>query len=373
MRGRMARAWRRRKALLAPGVTLALTGVAAPPAPAVDARPTLEVTPSAQLWERASIHLEAEGFSTEASSSRVAIQVCQDLPEPFEPEWRCMTGTPGGDEPWISQGTSLEIRTDGTVSGDLPMWRYINVDGGDEGIWHDCRRSACTVALVQGFQTPDDVTSDRVPVTFGNEWAPWTTPEAAISARIAPLLRRPMSPSERSDLADALEGGAATLVEQADAAVRDPSVDGTVGEVVRQYLAFFDRHPEPRGLPYWVGRREAGMTLDHMARAFAASAETTGRYDGLDPTAIVAAIYEATLRRAPDPQGGAYWAARLDGGLPLWKVVSHFSRSPEHRQIVTEDVTTAAVWMANEGLGPRASLDWHMGATFWLIRNLGGW
>jgi S-layer protein len=46
----------------------------------------------------------------------------------------------------------------------------------------------------------------------------------------------------------------------------------TNAELVAQvYVGFYDRAPDPVGLQYWVGRLEAGVSIQDIGDSFAAS------------------------------------------------------------------------------------------------------
>jgi len=117
----------------------------------------------------------------------------------------------------------------------------------------------------------------------------------------------------------------------AAAIVLTTATDARIAAPDRLYRAAFARGAESAGLRYWVGRRDAGMTLASMARQFSTTPEFRAAYDGLADAAFVTAIYRNVLGRAPDPSGRDYWVGRLAGGMARHELLAAFSESPEHR------------------------------------------
>jgi hypothetical protein len=56
-------------------------------------------------------------------------------------------------------------------------------------------------------------------------------------------------------------------------------------------------------------------------------------YSSTDPAGQVYRLYEATLKRAPDPEGLAYWVNALDTGTSLQTVANGFITSQEFQQV----------------------------------------
>lgn len=101
----------------------------------------------------------------------------------------------------------------------------------------------------------------------------------------------------------------------------------------RLYRAAFGREADTGGLRFWVGRRDAGMTMTEMARRFSGTPEFRTAYAGLDDEAFVTTIYANVLRRAPDADGFAFWVDQLDDGRPRFRVLAQFSESAEHKRL----------------------------------------
>lgn len=107
---------------------------------------------------------------------------------------------------------------------------------------------------------------------------------------------------------------------------------GAAGQLYRLYQAAFDRAPDPAGFGHWLGRMEAGDSLERIAGYFVASKEfvdlagaaTTDRD-------FVTALYDNVLHRQPDATGLAFWTGVLGrGALDRTGVLVEFSESPEN-------------------------------------------
>jgi hypothetical protein len=85
--------------------------------------------------------------------------------------------------------------------------------------------------------------------------------------------------------------------------------------VQRAYVSYYGRPADPEGLAYWAARMESsGRSLDAIVVAFGTSAEFTQRYGGLSHAALVTGIYQQTLGRDPDPVGLAWYVGELQAG-----------------------------------------------------------
>jgi hypothetical protein len=118
--------------------------------------------------------------------------------------------------------------------------------------------------------------------------------------------------------------------------------------VIRLYLAYFDRAPEPSGLAYWVGRLNAGTaTLTSVSNFFASSAEFVELYGGTTNQEFVTLVYQNVLDRDPAPNEVAYWKGRLDQGTTTrGKLMIGFSESAEGKTHARGAATVADVWTA---------------------------
>jgi Ca2+-binding RTX toxin-like protein len=108
-------------------------------------------------------------------------------------------------------------------------------------------------------------------------------------------------------------------------------IDGVAGQAYRLYQAAFNRTPDLAGLGYWIGRMEAGASLDEVASAFIASGEFVSMY-GAQPTHgdFLGKIYQNILHRAPDQAGFDYWLDAMDHGASPTDILAMFSQSQEN-------------------------------------------
>jgi hypothetical protein len=118
--------------------------------------------------------------------------------------------------------------------------------------------------------------------------------------------------------------------------------------VIRLYMAYFDRAPEPAGLDYWVDRLRTGTaTLTSVSSFFSASAEYKAVYGDTTNAQFVTLVYQNVLDRDPDPAGFAYWKGRLDGGTTTrGKLMVAFSESAEGKALMHGETTVVDVWTA---------------------------
>jgi hypothetical protein len=122
--------------------------------------------------------------------------------------------------------------------------------------------------------------------------------------------------------------------EPAPAESPTPSVTSTGSgiddSIVRLYVAFFDRAPDPGGLAHWSARYRRGERLASIADRFASSAEFQARYGGVDDGAFVRLVYQHVLGRPPDERGHAYWTDQLARGvIGRGNLMTQFSESAE--------------------------------------------
>ncbi len=85
-------------------------------------------------------------------------------------------------------------------------------------------------------------------------------------------------------------------------------------DVLRLYLAFFDREAEIGGANYWLGVSAQGNSIDAISSQFAISAEFENTYGSADNNRYLEILYQNVLGRQPDAAGFNYWLAFLDSG-----------------------------------------------------------
>lgn len=105
--------------------------------------------------------------------------------------------------------------------------------------------------------------------------------------------------------------------------------------VIRLYLAYFDRAPEPAGLAYWQQRLDSGTSTINTASAFfSKSTEFKTIYGNATNQQFVTLVYQNVLFRTPEPSGYAYWTQQLDQGKTTrGKMMTLFSESAEGKTI----------------------------------------
>ncbi|MCK8685378.1 DUF4214 domain-containing protein, partial [Pseudomonas umsongensis] len=80
------------------------------------------------------------------------------------------------------------------------------------------------------------------------------------------------------------------------------------------YVSFFNRAPDSAGLAYWVDQLDKGaLSLEDISKNWMSEqAEGLAKYPStLTETDFITQIYQATLGRAPDAEGLAYWQDQL--------------------------------------------------------------
>jgi len=134
----------------------------------------------------------------------------------------------------------------------------------------------------------------------------------------------------------------------------------TNAELIAQvYIGFYDRAPDPVGLQYWIGRLDAGVSIQDIGDSFAASPEAKEVYpyfsypELLSPDDFLAQVYQNVFGRAIDADGLAYYKARIDSGESAGSVVASIlgnaatnEGSPD--QAYLQNKVDAGLYWANE-------------------------
>lgn len=109
-------------------------------------------------------------------------------------------------------------------------------------------------------------------------------------------------------------------------------------QVARLYDAAFGRDADPTGFPLYTQAIINGTSLQTVALSFLSSPEFANRY-GANPSdqALVDALYQNTLKRAPDAAGEAqYVQALASGQFSRADLLASFSDSPEHINLIAQ-------------------------------------
>ncbi len=85
-------------------------------------------------------------------------------------------------------------------------------------------------------------------------------------------------------------------------------------DVLRLYLAFFNREAEIDGANYWIGLNVGGYSIDAISGQFAISDEFINTYGSVDNRRYLEILYQNVLGRQPDARGFNYWFGLLDSG-----------------------------------------------------------
>src|SRR3989339_431488 len=84
-------------------------------------------------------------------------------------------------------------------------------------------------------------------------------------------------------------------------------------DVVKLYVATFNRAPDAAGLDYWVN--DSGLSLDQIAQSFFDQTETQALYPSSTlNTNFVNAVYRNLFNREAETAGRDYWVSELDSG-----------------------------------------------------------
>ncbi len=84
-------------------------------------------------------------------------------------------------------------------------------------------------------------------------------------------------------------------------------------DVIKLYVATFNRAPDTPGLWYWV--YDSGLTLGGVAKSFFDQLETQVLYPpNMVTDYFIKAVYSNLFNREPDSAGLKYWRGELDSG-----------------------------------------------------------
>ena len=113
-------------------------------------------------------------------------------------------------------------------------------------------------------------------------------------------------------------------------------------QVARLYGAAFGRDADPTGFPQYTQAIINGATLQTVALSFLSSPEFTNRYGAnASDQALVDALYQDTLKRAPDAAGEAqYVQALASGQFSRADLLASFSDSTEHVNLIAQRAAT---------------------------------
>ena len=176
---------------------------------------------------------------------------------------------------------------------------------------------------------------------------------ADVSAVFHCLFGRGLTTNETNTRRSQIQSLSRTAAEVIVDDLRRDSFSGTRAGVVRLYQAYFLRRPDTAGYDYWVGQRRAGVSLNEISAAFAASAEFRTIYGSLTNRQFVERVYMNVLGRPGDATGITYWTSQLDTrARNRGQVMTGFSESAEYRARTSLQVETIMLYRACRGTVP---------------------
>lgn len=99
-----------------------------------------------------------------------------------------------------------------------------------------------------------------------------------------------------------------------------PAGNSATASIVAAYQASLGRAPDASGLAYWQNQAAAGVSADTISAAIAAS-----------PEAQVNSLYQSVLGRSADASGQSYWMAQIASGVSADTVAAAMRSSDEYR------------------------------------------
>ena len=177
-----------------------------------------------------------------------------------------------------------------------------------------------------------------VPTPCPTDHVPFASAELLVDQQLQDFLGRDATAPEQ----DLWVGGINRCERSADtliAGLLPTSQSSDDARLVRLYLAYFGRPPDPSGFAYWQRQLDAGRGLINAARKFAESSEFQRTYGPLGDEAFVELVYRNVLDRLPDASGLDYWVTRLESRTKnRGEVMINFSESSENVRKRTDAV-----------------------------------
>ena len=115
-----------------------------------------------------------------------------------------------------------------------------------------------------------------------------------------------------------------------------------INEIVKLYVGYYNRAPDPAGLNFWIKAFDNGFSLDDMAVDFSTQAETLKNYPFfLNPTpsradyvSFLTSVYGNLFAKTPDAPGLKFWADNLvdktfNVGEVISKLIEGATTSPD--------------------------------------------
>jgi hypothetical protein len=100
------------------------------------------------------------------------------------------------------------------------------------------------------------------------------------------------------------------------------------------YSAGLGRDLDKSGMQFWAGELESGQTLSGMADSLIASQEFNAKYgnsSAMGASDYIDVLYTNVLGRAADEKGVSYWVGELDDGMSRSDALVAFATGSENR------------------------------------------
>ena len=108
----------------------------------------------------------------------------------------------------------------------------------------------------------------------------------------------------------------------------------TAAQVYRLYDATLDRAPDPDGLKHWVNAIQSkSLSLEQAMDGFTSSQEFQDKYGNQDNAGFVQMLYHNVLGRSPDEGGFRNWLNAIDNGMSRSEAMLGFYESTENLEL----------------------------------------
>lgn len=145
----------------------------------------------------------------------------------------------------------------------------------------------------------------------------------------------------------------------------------TTAKIQAAYVTFFNRPADVAGLNYWSTYK--GSDVD-LYNTFAASAEYTSLFSGMNHSATVNAIYTNLLGRSPDVAGLNYWVSQLDtGALSIGTIANAIKTGAQGTDATTVANKTSAATQFTTALDTPAEILGYASASVSSLATIKAW
>jgi hypothetical protein len=135
-----------------------------------------------------------------------------------------------------------------------------------------------------------------------------------------------------------------------------PEYSPAAEQIVRLYLAAFNRIPDTDGFVFWMGVHRNGGSNSQIADVFAHSEEFVAKYGAkLSNSQYLDLIYQNVLGRAADAAGRSYWVEQMNNGMARGEILNQFAQSQEFKISTSTKVYASVVYTTLIGRMPTAA------------------